>query len=51
MIQVLATFLFIGIVIVVFFWPVKSKAVYSYVEEKDEDGNIIEKVVDKREQE
>jgi nitrogen fixation-related uncharacterized protein len=49
MIELIVSILFIGIV--VFFWPVKGEDVYTYVEEKDEDGNIIEKVVDKREQE
>ena len=32
------------------FWPVKGENTYTYVEEKDEDGNIVEKVVDNREQ-
>lgn len=34
------------ILIASLFWPVKEKNVYTYVKEKDEDGNIVEKVID-----
>jgi hypothetical protein len=38
------------VLVIGIFWPVKSKNTYTYVKDKDEDGNIVEKVVDNREQ-
>lgn len=38
------------VLVIGFFWPTESGNTYTYVEEKDEDGNIIEKVVDSRDQ-
>lgn len=34
------------ILIASLFWPEKKGDVYTYVQEKDEDGNIVEKVID-----
>lgn len=39
-----------AILIASLFWPVKEKNVYTYVQEKDEDGNIVEKVIDNRDE-
>lgn len=45
---ILITLLTIGLI--VFFWPIKNEDVYTYVEEKDEEGNIVEKVVDHKDE-
>lgn len=36
------------IVVIGFFWPISKEDVYTYVQEKDEEGNTVEKVIDHR---